>query len=128
MTSDDTHTRRLIVLDDDRDLADALCQWIRVSSTWIAEAAYDFPDALAKASACPPDAILLDLEMPGADGFDAGRLPGAAGDGHAAIVALTGDPGRRDLALRDRRFSDALLKPADLQRLLGLLARLDSIV
>ncbi len=114
-----------MVVDNDHDLVDALCEWIGLSSDWTAVAAYGSADAIAQTRASPPDAILLDLEMPGADGFEtAGRLGQASGYKHSAILALTGSADLRDAALHDARFTASLLKPADPGRLLVLLSSL----
>jgi CheY-like chemotaxis protein len=111
-----------MVVDDDHDLVDAMCEWITLSSNWTAVGAYGPADAIAQAGAEPPDAILLDLEMDGADGFEtAGRLESAAWKRHPALLALTGNARLRDVALTDARFAAAILKPADLQYLLRLL-------
>jgi CheY-like chemotaxis protein len=117
--------RRLLVVDDDHDLVDSLCEWVGLSSDWMAVAAYGPADAIAQATAAPPDAILMDMEMHGADGFDtAERLGRASGDKHSAILALTGNANLREAASRDPRFLASLLKPADPDKLMRLLTRL----
>jgi CheY-like chemotaxis protein len=117
--------RRLMVVDNDHDLVDSLCEWIGLSSDWTAVPAYGSAEAIAQAGASPPDVILLDLEMPGADGFEtAERLGQASGDKHSAILALTGNADLRDAALRDGRFTASILKPADPGGLLVLLSTL----
>ena len=117
--------RRLMVVDDDHDLVDALCEWIALTSDWTVVPAYGPAEAIAQAGTSPPDVILLDMEMPGADGFEtAGRLEQASAPRHSAILALTGNADLRDAAGRDARFTAALLKPADPDRLLVLLSTL----
>jgi len=119
--------RRLLVVDDDHDLVDALCEWVGQSSEWMAVGAYGPADAIAQTRAAPPDAILLDMEMYGADGFEtAERLGQASGDKHSAILALTGNATLRDAASEDPRFCASMLKPTDPDSLLDLLARLAS--
>ncbi len=111
-----------MVVDDDHDLVDALCEWIALSSNWMAVGAYGPEDAIARASASPPDAILLDLEMDGADGFDtARRIDAASGARHPALVALTGNARLRDAASADGCFAASILKPPNLEGLLRLL-------
>ncbi len=117
--------RRLMVVDNDHDLVDSLCEWIGLSSDWTAVPAYGWAEAIAQTETSPPDVILLDLEMPGADGFEtAGRLEHASGSKHSAILALTGNADLRDAALHDARFTGSILKPADPGRLLVLLSSL----
>ena len=114
--------RRLMVVDDDHDLVDAMCEWIVLSSDWTAVGAYGPADAIAQAGTDPPDVILLDMEMAGADGFEtAERLESATGKKHPALLALTGNARLRDAASLDARFVAAILKPADLPQLLRLL-------
>ena len=114
-----------MVVDNDHDLVDSLCEWIGLSSDWTAVAAYGSAEAIAQTETSPPDVILLDLEMPGADGFEtAGRLEQACGNKHSAILALTGNADLRDAALHDARFAASILKPADPARLLVLLSTL----
>jgi CheY-like chemotaxis protein len=116
-----------MVVDDDRDLVDAMCEWIALSSDWTAVGAYGPADAIAQAGAEPPDVILLDMEMDGADGFEtAERLESATRQKHPALLALTGNADLRDAASVDGRFCAALLKPADLDSLLGLLDRVST--
>ena len=111
-----------MVVDDDHDLVDALCEWIALSSDWTAVGAYGPEDAIAQAGAAPPDAILLDMEMDGIDGFDtARRLESALAPMHPALLALTGNAWLREAASLDARFAASILKPADLEGLLSLL-------
>jgi CheY-like chemotaxis protein len=111
-----------MIVDDDRDLVDALCELITLCTDWTAVGAYGPSDAIAQASTTAPDAILLDMEMEGVDGFDtAQRLDMAAGQRHPALFALTGNDRLRDVTLHDGRFTASILKPADLNGLLKLL-------
>ena len=117
--------RRIMVVDDDHDLVDSLCEWIGLSSDWSVVPAYGPGEAIALARRAAPDVILLDMEMDDADGFEtAERLRQAAGAKHSAILALTGNADLRDAALRDPRFSASMLKPADPRRLMVLLSEL----
>jgi CheY-like chemotaxis protein len=53
--------------------------------------AHDGPAALAAAQAERPDVVVLDLGMPGMDGFEvARRLRGQPGSDGVLLVALTG--------------------------------------
>ena len=113
-----------MVVDDDHDLVDALCEWIELSSDWTAVGAYGPAEAIAQAERVAPDAILLDMEMDGCDGFDtADRLGSVAGVHHPALLALTGNARLREAASHDARFSAAMLKPTDLAGLLRVLEK-----
>jgi two-component system, chemotaxis family, CheB/CheR fusion protein len=78
---------------------------------------YDGPAALA--SADPPSAVLVDLGLPGMDGYDlAARLRELPGMGKALLVALTGYGREEDV----RRCQEAgidlhFVKPYDPEQL-----------
>ncbi len=80
-----------------------------------AAVAHDGPSALALASADPPAAVLLDLGMPGMDGYElAGRLRRLPRMGEALLVALTGYGREEDVRLCYESGIDLhLLKPCD---------------
>lgn len=63
---------RILIVDDNADAADMLA--LLFSHFECAPAvAYSGPDALALGSAVEPDLVLLDLGMPGMDGFETAR-------------------------------------------------------
>lgn len=116
--------KRLLVIDDDRDYADAMCELLRLTCAWDVDVAYGPEDALSQARSHPPDAVLMDLRMPRMDGFEtATRLCEAQREHLPSLIALTGDAQLCREAAEDGRFCEALLKPLDTLRLLGLLAR-----
>jgi formate hydrogenlyase transcriptional activator len=59
---------RILVVDDDRLLRQMVRDFLEVADFAVAEAV-DGPDGLAQATASLPDLILLDLMMPGMDGY-----------------------------------------------------------
>jgi DNA-binding NarL/FixJ family response regulator len=92
---------RLFLCDDNaqyRQLARLVLQ--RAGHEIVGEAE-DGAEAIARAPACAPDVVLLDLNMPNVNGFDA--LPGlrdALGSETAILVLTTGQaPQERRLAL-----------------------------
>lgn len=118
-----TPSHHLLVVDNDHDCADAICELLRMTSDWEVEAAYGMDDALSHAAARCPDAVLLDLEMPGEDGFrTADCLLAALSTRLPRLVAVTGNSNLHLEASNDCRFAEALLKPADTAQLLNLLA------
>jgi adenylate cyclase len=60
---------RVLVVDDDPDMAGFLVRLL-VQQGLQADIAGDGAEALAKIAASPPDLVLLDVQMPGASGFD----------------------------------------------------------
>jgi DNA-binding response OmpR family regulator len=64
--------RRLLVVEDDAPIREAVALRLRAEGYVVAEAA-DGPAALAAAAADPPDAVVLDLMLPGIDGLEVCR-------------------------------------------------------
>ena len=60
---------RVLVVDDDPDMAGFLVRLLSQQGLQ-AETAYDGHEALAKIAAAAPDLVLLDVQMPGPDGFE----------------------------------------------------------
>jgi CheY-like chemotaxis protein len=114
---------RVLVVDDEPDTADALAAVLRLLGH-DARAYYDAPSALAAAAGFRPDACLLDLLMPGVDGFElAGRLKSQAAP--PLLVATTALGGPEDLARSAAAgFDYHLVKPVDPGVLLAALSKL----
>jgi len=119
------HSRplRVLVVDDCRDQTDTLSLLLRLTGHDVA-VAYDGAAALQAACALRPDVALVDLEMPGMDGYEvARRLRQLDACRDAVLVALTGHGQERDKRrCREAGFDDHLLKPVELERLQLLLA------
>jgi PAS domain S-box-containing protein len=77
------------------------------------------------ALADPPDLILLDIQLPGFDGFEVlRRLRGQDATRAVPVVAVSANAMRSDLErARAAGFDDYLTKPIDLERLLALVGR-----
>ena len=102
---------KVLVVDDVRDNADMTAELLRI---WghEAEVAYSAEDALSKAIAFDPDVVLMDIGMPGMNGFDiADELRKSCPQ--AKFVALTGYT-QADIVRRAREagFVRVLTKPA----------------
>ena len=109
---------RMLIVDDNRDSADsmALLQQLNGHQTQVA---HNGPDALAAAVDFHPEVVLLDIGLPGMDGYEVARqlrqIPELSS---AFLVALTGygSAGDREKA-REAGFDEHLVKPADLNQL-----------
>src|SRR4051812_18430691 len=81
---------RILVVDDQRDIADSLTRLINVLG-YEAKAIYDGREAVKLAAGFAPDLALIDIGMPGLDGYEVAkqlrRQPACA---HAILVAVTG--------------------------------------
>lgn len=92
----DGSVRRLLVVDDDRQLnrflVELLHAWSRRMGREIeVDCAFDGFEAGTKVHTFDPDVVLLDLMMPGVDGFEVCRqLKSDARTSHIRVVAMTG--------------------------------------
>jgi CheY-like chemotaxis protein len=114
---------RVLVVDDNRDGADALAMTLQFSGQ-TARVAYDGASALATAQAFRPDIAVLDIGMPGMDGYElARRLRAEPWSKDLVLIALTGWGQQHD---RDRAsqagFDHHLTKPADPAEMSRLIA------
>jgi CheY-like chemotaxis protein len=114
--------RRILVVDDNRDAAESLgvlLEHLGASVTVV----HDGPAALAALEAHRPTAVLLDIGMPGMDGYEVARRMRARPGGAALLlIALTGWGQAQDQALsRQAGFDHHLVKPADIEQLQALL-------
>ncbi len=119
MTRRDLRARRLdvLVVDDEPDLADSAALLLCLLGHRVV-VAYDGPTAVARASAATPDIVLLDVEMPGMDGYEVCRLLRARCCGHVPIVAVTAHHHERNrLRALEAGFAAVLLKPLELETL-----------
>jgi len=114
--------REVLIVDDERDAADTLAALLRLQG-FVVHVAYDGNEAIAKAIACNPDAFILDLEMPGQDGFQlANRLRGMPQFKRKRYIALTGYADQEHLDQASKvEFDDYLVKPCRLTVLMGIL-------
>jgi len=112
---------RLVMADDERPARDRLRRLIEKESDCIIVAeASDGDAALAAIHEHKPDAVFLDIEMPGLDGLNVvAALPVVA---RPAIVLVTAHPQHAARAF-DAHATDYLLKPVPPERLADALER-----
>ncbi len=113
--------RRILIVDDNEDAATTLASLL---GTWGHEVstAGDGESALAAIARQEPDAVLLDLGLPGITGYEVARQLRAAGRLRLRIVAVSGYGRPEDIALARASGCDAhLTKPVDLDALETLL-------
>jgi PAS domain S-box-containing protein len=113
---------KVLVVDDNRDSADSASDILRLLGHEV-ECAYEGRSALETARRLQPDVVMLDLAMPGLDGFETRRLlQSQPGLEKAYMVAMTGF-GNEDDRRRTRAagFDAHLVKPVELDALISLL-------
>ena len=115
---------KLLVVDDETEVANAVTEFGKKSGYDVV-CAYTGNDALAVAERVRPDIMLLDIGLPGLDGYALARLarerPETSG---IRLVAVTGygQAGDRQRALA-AGFDQHVTKPVDPALLRDLLAR-----
>jgi class 3 adenylate cyclase len=111
---------RVLVVDDDPDMQRLLALMIRAEGMQ-ADTADDGDAALARAAATPPDLILLDVMLPGIDGFAVcERLKRDAATAMIPIVLITGLEDRASRVRGIRAGADDFLsKPVQREELLA---------
>ena len=123
------HRARILVVDDNVDMARGLVRLLELLGHDV-QTAYDGPTAIATARAHRPDFVLLDLGLPGMDGYQvARRLRQEQGSQDAVIIAVTGY-GQEDYRCRSREagFDHHLVKPIDYNALVTLISQSKNII
>ncbi|HTM02939.1 MAG TPA: response regulator [Vicinamibacterales bacterium] len=86
----DQRSPLILVVDDYQDAREMYAEYLQFSGFRVAEAR-NGNEAVDQAFALKPDLILMDLSLPGMDGWEATRrLKADASTRHIPIVALTG--------------------------------------
>jgi PAS domain S-box-containing protein len=113
---------RILVADDNRDAADSLGILLEGAGHHVRKA-YDGRAALEAAEAFRPDVVLLDIGMPGMDGYEVARRIRAQRWGREmTLVALTGWGQSQDRErARAAGFDHHITKPLEPERLANLL-------
>ncbi len=114
---------KVLVVDDDRDAVDMLKMLLEMNGG-TTHVAYDGAEAVRLAGEVRPDVVLLDIGMPGMNGYDACRRIREQPWGRSMIlVALTGLGHDDDYAKSEKSgFDMHLVKPVEPELLLTVLA------
>ncbi len=65
--------KKILIVDDDKNVVRAIQRVLRMEKTYEVEAAFDGFDAGRKIIEFRPDMVLLDIRMPGMDGYEVAR-------------------------------------------------------
>jgi CheY-like chemotaxis protein len=117
---------RVLVVEDYVDAATSTAEMVRLDGHDV-RVAPDGPTALAAASAEEPDVVLLDLGLPGMNGFDVARRLAEVCRRKPFLIAVSGFGGDEPRQRSAEAGIDLyLLKPADPEQLLRILQNLSS--
>jgi len=114
---------RILVVDDDAAVRSSLDRALRLEGYQV-EAAADGPAALQSLSLGSPDAVILDLGLPGLDGLEVCRRLRAAGDDTPVLMLTARDAVDDRVQGLDAGADDYLVKPFALAELLARLRAL----
>ena len=110
--------RRVLIVDDDRDVADGLRAALEIHTHHVA-VAHNGPEALAAARLFKPDVVFCDIGLPGMNGYDVARAFRADGSFRSTVlVALSGYAQSEDLAKASAAgFDQHLAKPPNIEKI-----------
>jgi CheY-like chemotaxis protein len=112
--SSEVYGRRVLVVDDNVDAAESTAAFLRLEGHEV-KAVHDGIQALASLKVFDPHVVVLDIGLPGLDGYAVARQLRARGDtSHVLLIALTGYGQREDRQrAADSGFDYHYVKPAD---------------
>jgi CheY-like chemotaxis protein len=112
--SEQVPSKRILIVDDNTDAADTLSMMLRLDGHETA-CAYGGQEALERIQLFAPQVVLLDIGLPGMDGYEVARqIRHMELGGGIRLIALTGygQPEDRARALA-HGFDEHLVKPID---------------
>jgi CheY-like chemotaxis protein len=112
----------VLVVDDNKDGAETLAEYIQKLGHNV-RVAHNGPEAIKAVEAQEPDTVLLDIRLPGMDGFEvAQHLRERVGLDKARLVGITGYESDQDQRKsREAGFDCLLSKPLDTAKLAKML-------
>jgi len=114
--------RRILVVDDNVDAAESMAMLLRLRGHDVV-VAHNGQDALQLAEERPPSVVLLDIGLPGMDGYEVCRRFRASGLGETRIIAMTGYGLEQDRQrAKEAGFDVHTVKPVAFAELVKLLA------
>jgi DNA-binding response OmpR family regulator len=122
----DTALPSILIVDDNRDNADIVRQYLEAAYGYAPLVAYDGDEALRLFEAEHPDLVLLDVRMPGRDGWEVCRTmkthPELGQRVRVIMLTALDDLGNKRQALQ-MGADDFLEKPLDLAKLAASVRR-----
>jgi CheY-like chemotaxis protein len=115
-------SKRILVVDDNVDSAITL-SWLLNQHGYVVETAHDGKSGLQAAHAFKPDILLLDIGLPGINGYELAKRLRAEGFSSAVLIAISGYALEADVERsRVAGFDRHLAKPVDIDHLVRSLA------
>jgi two-component system OmpR family response regulator len=121
-----TRGLRVLVVNDYADNVESMAMLLRLYGHEVATA-LGGPAALQAARANPPEVVLLDISMPGMDGYEVARQLRRMFQGRVLLIALTALGSEKDKRrCVEAGFDHHVVKPADPEKVEALLRELAS--
>jgi CheY-like chemotaxis protein len=113
--------RRIVLIDDNIDAAESLAMLLRLKGHEV-HVAYDGPGGVSLALKASPDCVLIDIGLPGIDGYEVAKRLRLHDRGGMLLIALTGY-GQAEDRMRSEQagFDHHLVKPVSQEVLEDLL-------
>jgi nitrogen-specific signal transduction histidine kinase/CheY-like chemotaxis protein len=103
--------RRIVLIDDNVDAAESLAMLLRLKGHEV-HVAFDGPAGVALALKTGPDCVLVDIGLPGIDGYEVAKRLRSHDGGATLLVALTGYGQNEDRIKSEQAgFDHHLVKP-----------------
>jgi len=111
--------KKILLIDDEKDFIETISFSLATNGFDVSTAS-DGPSGIEKANTYKPDLIILDLMMPGIDGYEvARRLKSDKATADIPIIVLTAAVTKElGQKVRESKAADYITKPCDLEELL----------
>jgi len=122
-TQEEIESLRILVVDDNVDAARGLSLLLKLLGHEVT-VAHDGPEAIDTARRRQPDFVLLDIGLPGMDGYEVASLLRQEECGKDSVIIAISGYGQAEDRIRSKRagIDHHLTKPLDQDALLGLLS------
>jgi len=125
LESQDGH-KKILIVDDDKNMARSIERTLKLKEECALELAFDGFDAGRRVAEFKPDLVILDIRMPGMDGYEVTkRIKDIQGLSHTKIIAISAFFGEGDKEKIISLGADVCLdKPFSKEKLLEAIERL----
>ena len=115
---------RILVVDDNVDTARGMARLLRLLGNEV-KMVHDGTAAIAAARGLGPEFVLLDIGLPGMDGYEVARTLRAESTGKTAVIIAVSGYGQDEDRRRSREagFDHHLVKPIDFDHLVALITQ-----
>ena len=105
--------KRVLIVDDDKSMVDAIHRVLKKEKIYDLEVAYDGFEAGEKFFVFKPDMVILDIKMPGLDGYQlCSRIRGNQKNKNVRILLISGIIDKKEtIRVKESGADDYLAKP-----------------